>query len=556
MARQIKKVEYTGTRNRTPFCVLQIRSTSPAGIFEPNDTANMGQARQDAEIVTLRHFIEVVYPVLGLGEPDEVALVWFEADNQNQRYEPRPLIDRAACTAHAFRDSMNETSHYSLTPATTVRSMDDIDAVAPSGAVFDLQSLIRHMDFIQLCDGKTIMKVVTCHKLEDPDRSERRTLVRIRCDTEFRFEGGDRMVREALYEFRIEDLIHRPPILGSMDWFLNMGDLIYRRTDRADLHVENRLRDSPNLSDLPGKWKEYRHPIYLVPLSRMAVDPVVGEQLDCRICWEGPDSPGSNSGSPKDIVLLDCNAHKFHKDCVHTWSRTRGPEQSKCPLCRVPIYKENDINLMYLFWDRAHGGAFDVEFMKDDRFNTWENFERSCMDIDQHAAENSTHMLYFTENLIMSSFRMFEKFAKKERASSTPHHLQIVRCPDFRLLEDAITQVSRQYDRRTHQQRYLYNRIMYHLFWLSNNNYMLNGVVSLLSPDDTTERESNGQAWGKNALRPGYFEFAQRTVRRMLEFIRLRQCDCDSNVFHPHGDGHMYFYNPHKLKHRYEGDVF
>jgi hypothetical protein len=338
--------------------------------------------------------------------------------------------------------------------------------------------------------------------------------------------------RASTYEFSIEDF--EAIEAGGKLWFANLVSLIDRRTDVAFLHVQRALTVQ-NVRVSQANWMSSRQPDYEKVLKEMTVTPKLssdGEGNDCPICRE-------SLFTAEEVVQVPCEGkHEYHLKCLVEVCKAAGPERSRCPLCRRDVIKNaKDIELLKY-------GVVDKTYITDQKYSRFENFERSCADLDKDLAENSGARIGVSTVLLRAVMEMLTEAALTELPISTPHHLQPVRCTEFGLLKLAVASAAKSMNGMRIDEPLLYGAIRTEMLNNFGDEFKSGGMMSYLLGVELWNWWDDQVVVAKNyAMRPGFLVFAERMVNRMLRFVQLRACDCTPDkTFHWHG-GRAY-YNP------------
>lgn len=491
----------------------------------------------DGNLFQPRHITFVSYPDLSLVNrvSEKFALVSVHA--AQSRYSPNdPLIDDPAVQAHA-EDKSDARRFCSVVKASIPLQLDNAQ-ISGSNHAFDINRLAEDMINAARCNGKTSLSAVThvldtgwAHDEDDVEiRVVRHTLFCLR---------GSRSVRALTYNFTLNALDNLETVATDSTglWLKNLIDRIRRRTNMAFIRVQTTLALNGMQEVWEPGWLPSRQPDYQQVLSPMMVKgevPNDGEENDCRICWETLEVG--------EVVQVPCAGpvkHRYHMSCLIKVCEAFGPEKSSCPLCRqLLIEKQADIDLLKY-------GCIGKEYVVDSKYSEWENWERSCADVDKHLAENIDELITVSRVLLKGVFAKMVEGALKEPAVSTATNLQLVRCAEFRLLELAVLTTSRAMERMQVQSRTLFNAIMNDLLDSATAAFKTGGLVPTLDHHELAEW-AGAQHAVSVPLRPGYYSCAEKLVSRTLEFVRLRRRNCTyggfGKGFHNHG-GRAY-YNP------------
>ena len=460
------------------------------------------------------HITEIEYPVMWLLErSDEHELK--PIHNSINRYQPKPLIDDKNVAHNASRDNIPETRFFSITETTT--EVSRVECLLPSLASTSYR-LVEDMQFVESCCGDTTFHVATYRLPCEGSGAERTSMVRIRRQSVFAY-AGDRRRSVATYNIKLETL-------EALDckslWLQNLMGLIYRRSDRAVLHVARKLREQ-RMQDLDTRWKPGRYPDYALALKTVdnltELSTPIEPDTDCAICWQALSSGGK-------VVELACKGkHVFHLDCFLQVYHGEGPGKIRYPLCREALD-----NLDFIRY-----GVTDNIYQSDSCFNRWEDFERSCADLDKSTSLSSTHKIMCKPGLFWEILRHLIEEAKKEPSSSTPYHLQAVSRPELKIFREALEKSFRWCQGQEMTATSFYDRLNKEVLASFNRARIRGGTDRTLSEGMFDFKEQYPYFAGQEAMPPGFYYLARRIIRRMLEVYRLRACKCGGGTFHWHG---------------------
>ncbi|KAK5122914.1 hypothetical protein LTR85_003479 [Meristemomyces frigidus] len=258
---------------------------------------------------------------------------------------------------------------------------------APKGHFTDDARLLHDMKLATSGHGETHLEAVT-YEIQEATASV--DMIRLSRRTIFRLPSGKEYPSAAQYEMQM------PVFDAAMDqeqWMLDLEDIIHGKSDRAVRHAEFRL-EMQDIFNMPiSTWKSARRMPYEELLPTVS----------------------------KPLSLTQLSADE---QCT--------PEATGCPHCRHKIFSDEAAT------DWLKFGVKDKAYERDERSDDWENHERSCADLDKHAAEvnmkifkvDSTALYRFWETLVAGALH--------ESPRSTPLHLQPARSPEMGLLNDTL----------------------------------------------------------------------------------------------------------------------
>ena len=258
-----------------------------------------------------------------------------------------------------------------------------------------------------------------------------------------------------------------------------------------------------------------------------------GSSDECPVCRES---------LMEGKLVSHCSGKQvFHHQCMLNVCCGEGPENAKCPVCRQLLFTD-EADLDYL----KFGIVNKKTYLSDDRYNSWEEFERSCADLDKCLAQNDTADIVCNTSFLHISrvaFGIIVDGALEEPRTSTPYHLQPARCSDLQLFIQRLAMTLN----NMHGHRLRAAEIYECLQDSINAAFSLAYEEGKLRPRLTNEEieavnARAGNSGNEVVMRPGFAEFVGRTLSRMLMFVRLRRCECEAGVIHWHGV--RVYYNP------------
>ncbi|KAK5741061.1 hypothetical protein LTR17_004211 [Elasticomyces elasticus] len=175
-------------------------------------------------------------------------------------------------------------------------------------------------------------------------------------------------------EMEMRIWIHR--INTDSEWHSNALNVLYRKSDRAWLHVKFQLQsqDGVQANAIPP-WKPRRGLGYN---SAGTVDPSVTASVDdplsCPVCYQ--DFDGLN------VLALRLECHDTHfvcTDCWSTWVAGKDLDTVTCPHCRDKVTDEVKKTMETGFRGNEYRGNDDG----NDRYTDYETFIRANSDLDQ-----------------------------------------------------------------------------------------------------------------------------------------------------------------------------
>jgi len=216
-------------------------------------------------------------------------------------------------------------------------------------------------------------------------------------------------------------------------WWHLLDDLFYRRTDVAAQHVAQHIAEhGPNTDSLfeieDTKSDQWQAPQRIDFDFAMQQAPALAEDCeeedrDCIICrFEAQDA----------VVLNKCQHHRFCREHITEWLNHLGPEKARCALCQRNALSPEEV-------PDVQFGLLNGVYHADPRYSDFENFERSCADLDEHLAENAkTGEVDWPSEALAHAWELLVAGARLETADSCPLLAQPVRTPEFARLDREI----------------------------------------------------------------------------------------------------------------------
>ena len=327
-------------------------------------------------------------------------------------------------------------------------------------------------------------------------------------------------------------------------WFLSLWRLITRADERSYRHVRARLVLNNELSwtdPWTDPWTQHcgfkpqRRDDYgplldklAVKLSEEHVSRLDGMDRLCVVCRDllgGPDAPNP--------VALPCSPlHALCRDCLLTWCQSSRSEAA-CPICRARIFTDQQEVEDVVF------GLKNGVYVYDSRFTAWENFERSCADLDRKLFENDRSKHVVSARVLLHAWKLMKRGALLEKQESTPYHLQPVRFPELAIAEDALN---------SHCSKHDGQEVVAADFFRSLLNSVAEWFCIKCEVAGYKGRVAGYEGFFKEEgmiIQPSLLPHLRRTFNRVFRFQDLRRCQCDSASFHEHGA--RVYYNPDRL---------
>jgi hypothetical protein len=195
-----------------------------------------------------------------------------------------------------------------------------------------------------------------------------------------------------------------------------------------------------------------------------------------------------------------------------------------------------------LFNDRAlehlNFNVIDGQFQIDPRFTPYENFEKSCLDLDLEVPLRMDNSFTFTVNPPLF-FGIWHRMVYFNSLETSLPHVDFINAPEFKIVEAILqTHVNRLDGAKTSLPvlNAWLNLAIYQAFEVTFKQSGQNRFISEDTPPIIMKQYF---------FRPGFPVFYERALNRTLRILQMRRCDCASQKdLHLHGGRE--FYNPER----------
>lgn len=479
-----------------------------------------------ADAFKQHHTIDIQYPSLDLLlEPNEEFLL-NKPQNAHRRYAPFPLIRDGEIQRIAARDGLADNAFYSVyrchqqEPDISTRHLTSKDVFA------DLEEAIEF-------HGLTQLSAVVFRNTQRPDLGP---LIRIRRSTRFRWKDVVDY-NECTYDLSMRDFM---AARGRPAWYQDLVHLIGIESDRAARFIALMLirfkqtgRPREDLFEVYPKFlKSFeRKPRWLEDYEEFLAHRVV--PYKSSIMQRTPKCMHCKTDCSKGVSLPCSAKHVIHWECLMDVCDHVEADKLGCGICHEGVFLDpEDVNK--LKFNIHEDGIFYV----DDRYTRWENFEKSCSDLDStRASSNETHITISRDFMI----DLWQKFVDAGVEASIPEHLHHDRSDEYVLLEweiDAqLTSLEGVSTAIWMFERWLKRRV----FIRFRREFLKAGLDSSLSPSEQNNMRRHD--FMRKILRKGWYDAYLRNLNRMLQFLSLRACECTAGhgkVYHTHGGRSFY----------------
>ncbi|KAK5678219.1 hypothetical protein LTS10_009389 [Elasticomyces elasticus] len=313
------------------------------------------------------------------------------------------------------------------------------------------------------------------------------------------------------------------------EWYSNALNVLYRKSDRAWLHVEFQLQSQDDVQDnaIPP-WKPRQGLGYN---SAGTVDPSVTASVDdplsCPICYQ--DFDGLNVLA----LRLECHdAHVVCTDCWSTWVAGKELDIVTCPHCRDRLTDEVKTTMKTGF----RGNEYRRNDDGNDRYTDYETFIRANSDLDQRTHFDLSEDVTVNGSLFFKIWKHLIDGSLLEPETSTPFHLQPARYAEVQFISAIIEKESAEFENPGVTSGELYTTLMTR-FRIALSMRLADSPVwaTLIAVKQKQIQSVYGVAVDQYT-RIGTTEFISKTLFRSLEFVRLRACHEAACIgWHYHG---------------------
>ncbi|KAI7538898.1 hypothetical protein KC331_g10070 [Hortaea werneckii] len=494
---------------------------SPVSVFSPYHTTNIKYPS-----VSLLAHTEDLY---------QGDIFMLPVENASERFEPKPLVNDPAIAAHAFRCSHEETAIFSLSAASIgLESEQEIVQQAKNWASTKVVShsalteLCGHMRVLSKQQGGTSLSVLTYD-----NRGQNCVLIK-RHTSLFVGQGRFTACPSVMYIATVEGLRSTK---CTCEFMQNLQDVVFRRTDRAFLHVQHMLQyhqpdTTARIHDVAHSWKAKRRPNYESFEFKIA-EPIPLESIpegetSCNTCGNDLDTAAYRP------LQMKCCGNHICRHCYINWADSKGPNNASCIYCRGRFFDEPIAESMTA---GTVNGYYYPYLPPNHRFTAYENFERSCADLDRNLAENNQTKMTVDPALLLRIWDHLVEGARLEdaRATSTPFRIQPARYPELQTARNIFRE-----DMCWHAGSEWPTANLFAELW---RNQLRGFRDEVILAGGRTKHEKTGELmhWvdarsphvGTNPrnvggwLRPGTLEFVRRLLNRMLQFVHVRMCSVE-----------------------------
>lgn len=482
------------------------------------------------------HKVQIEYPLLNLLEEAEEKAVLYKPENASQRYQPLPLVLDEEVFLNAGREKGGESTFYTLYRANEEREMDE-EGVYSGVLTVDVRELTKFV-------GVSYLMFVI---FTTPRKGGLQ--VRVRLATVFREREGRERKEFRDYEMPLDEFLG---LRNGECWWLDCLHLIAMKSDRATRHVQMKLYPSA-VQGVRGALELYksfrnsfrpcRTPDFEVYLKNLTREARKGSKIgkgSCKICEKA-----FTTKEHGPAVAMLCCEKPVAMTCLVGWCKEMVARSvlppfypTACPMCKKELFTDPR-TLEHLKF-----GVVADSYSIDRRYSAWENFERSCADLDMQKAElEKRGRVKIDAELLADVWVRMVEFGKVPQHEELGH-LKLENCPEFAIYQAEFMKCVERLDGITAQSlAHLYTFLDGRIYSEFRHRFQQAGLDRYVPPG------ARGSWIGKQLVqdtmfRDGFREYVGRLLNRTLRFLVLRRCEeCErERQFHWHG-GREY-YNP------------
>lgn len=248
---------------------------------------------------------------------------------------------------------------------------------------------------------------------------------------------------------------------------------------------------------------------------------------------------------PDHSVSLSCSdKHIYRLECLEKWCLAQGrPDLACCPRCRGKTFP--DSHLLNRLKLSVRGKNFIPDFS---RYTPWEDYERSCADLDKEFVESSNSLatcgVAFMNQILEKRHCPDSDCTGQAMIYRTLKHMDYTTSPEYKISKEAISSFARNSAGSSMPARVFFNAIMSQIHqgliaeYAKNRMPFWNAAACMAGDQDNIQ---------EHTMVPGFLEHLRRMVNRIIRFQLLRACDCTSSEelgIHLHDDGFRQHHNP------------
>nr|POE53532.1 hypothetical protein CFP56_28754 [Quercus suber] len=495
------------------------------------------------------------------------------------RYNPlEPIINTELVEHNLEQYKAEKTSFWYINAATETR-LTLCNTLSRDRRPARINSLREECDALQKTVGVTRIKAAAVRYITGEDRDgfvhrmAGENWMWVQRDTTHRRTVKDSVTlvsSSQCYKFPLQDLFDRQHSRSLIIHALR--HLVNGLSNRAiqhnyELMKRKGLDAGDALSAAQFAWKSHAsHQQWLIDKHMPALDPHLVSNSDvCAICKItlpnldfGQVDWNDILGEAVDVVYDHRHeavrppcGHLFGRACLlQTFKTMERPHKFRCPICQMQILTVSQVKSVAFGLDE-HG-----VYNYDKHFTEYENFERSCADLDHYDDQDMEQQILLDRNVLLEGWQVMLEGARLETEDVTPRHLQAAWDPELASAEStfrADLRSIRKGECFPNSVRHFVCKLSLSISRMSIFRYM-GPFWQYMTPHEVARVETHAQDGtdmpydeGDLALilprRPGLNLFIRMMVTRCVRFQQCRQCSCDNPaIFHKHGE--RTFYHP------------
>ncbi|KAF2773365.1 hypothetical protein EJ03DRAFT_371291 [Teratosphaeria nubilosa] len=495
--------------------------------------------KASTSLFDLHHTTRIIYPDFSLQENSREEFCLYPLDDDartRHRYEPRPLIDNDAVIAHTDRDNEAETSFFFRNRATGILPRG---TMGPHTSHSVFESLLELMDHVPRWVGSTVLSVWTYESLHFKSVP----MVRVGIESSFNTQGGPSThPARVSFDFTADELWTYNRSHAEPGWLHFMQMLLQRSHDRSYRHVRYQLDRQGERIETPyriltGGFKPGReedlHKLLASTARRINPATLDPEDRTCMCCTEELGSTAA-----PDAVGLACNdgePHVMCSQCLSKWVDEQGVDYASCPKCRAPIFKAEELQELAC-------GVVKGIYEYDSRFTVFENFERSCADLDKELAELSSAIITIDAGLFLRAWDLICEGTWME-VDEQPElqSLHPLSCQEWNIVRQVLSHQLFSRDGRSGATDDLFKGLVVEFYEALRERFYSTEMRKVISDWDLWQLAGDPTRATCLDLPPGFREVFKRCLDRTLRFVQARQCRCADGI---HAHGFRKYYNP------------
>ena len=481
------------------------------------------------------HATQVLYPSRRLLKDGESPSITFP-HRVHDRFEPHPIVPDAAVILN--KSGGNESVDTDFTTYNATSLWPDDEVVSTGDLFADMDTMTQHI-------GCTKLRVLLFNVPAAATPGVRPELHnRLNRLSRLEMPGGKVHYDQVEYSMRLQDfdvaVAQTRQTRGTLPcWAKDVVELVRTTSDRAVLHVRQRCSavgwNLPNYNWKPPRTITLKKaiPHFATVMTKTELSeynstlPDENDHItECPCCTEEFDDPDTT-----DPVKLPCSKrHVLCFPCVQNICKTSGLTKVRCPWCAVLLANDGNRHVL-----QPNYLDLSAPFHVDPRFTKYENFERGVADLD------SGHVRNDTTKVLISKARfdfIWELYVHTSPSPERPERLwRDHRCvPEYKVVNAAFHAFCNGWNGESWPVNEVFKQFRHMIFFCLANEWKKGELYS----GHTDKRKHDvEQDHSKVPLRPGFVEFIDRALNRVLRFMVVRRCEqyCGTLCgLHSHGE--------------------